>query len=54
MTQKGGKCPGKNPAETGKIAQKYLLNAQKKVGPFVDNAMIYGELDKKIDVFYEK
>ena len=52
--RKGGNQPGKNPAPMEEIAQKTRSNIQKKAGPFVDNAMIYGELDKKIDVFYEK
>lgn len=52
--RKGGKRPEKNQAPIEEIAQKPRLNIQKNAGPFVDNAMIYGELDKKIDDFYEK
>lgn len=52
--RKGGKHPLKNPSSIKEIAQKTMSNAQKNRGPFVDNAMIYGDLDKKIDVFYEK
>ncbi len=51
---KGGKLPGKNLSPIKEIAQKTVSNAQKNGGAFVDNAMIYGDLDKKIDVFYEK
>lgn len=52
--RKGGNQPAKNPPRMEEIAQKTMSNAQKIGEPFVDNAMIYGELDKKIDVFYEK
>ena len=51
---KGGKRPTKNPSQMGGIAQKTMSNGQKNEEAFVDNAMIYGDLDKKIDVFYEK
>ena len=39
---------------SGEIAQKRISNKCKLRTAFVDSAMGYGEIDKKIDDFYEK
>lgn len=53
-TKKGEKNLCKSNMKAGEVAQKHVLKFQKSPPGFVDNAMVYGELAKKIDVFYEK